>query len=199
MKQNIIFDFGNVLGCFSTDCLTAPYVDTEEERIQIRDVVFDRLYWDPLDRGAITDEEVVAGICSRLPGRLHREACAVYENWVNTMTPVPGMHDLILELKQQGYKLYVLSNISLGFAKSYHTIPWIRHLFELFDGLCLSATVGMAKPDGEIFQYVLDTFGLKAEDSLFIDDCQPNIDGAKSIGIEGYLFDGDVEKLKDFL
>ena len=199
MKQNIIFDFGNVLGCFSTDCLTAPYVDTEEERIQIRDVVFDRLYWDQLDRGMITDEEVIDGVCSRIPETLHRKAATVYQNWINSMTPVPLMTSLVHELKAKGHKLYLLSNISIGFAEMYHTVPWIRSLFEQFDGLVFSGTVHMAKPDIEIFEYLLNQFQLKAEDCVFIDDNYDNVSGAKQVGIEGYFFDQDVKKLRDFL
>ncbi len=199
MKKNIIFDFGNVLGQCYSDELTKPYVDTDEERIAIRDVVFDRLYWDKLDRGDITDEEVIAGVCSRLPAKWHDKAINVYQNWVNTMTPVPLMTSLVKELKTKGHKLYLLSNISIGFAETYHTVPWIRNLFDLFDGLVLSGTIHMAKPDVEIFQYVLDKFSLKAEDCVFIDDNRHNIEGSEQAGISAYFFDQDVAKLRAFL
>lgn len=199
MKKNIIFDFGNVLGRCYADWLTAPYVDTDEERIQVRDVVFDRLYWDRLDRGTITDEEVITGICSRLPEKLHRKATTVYQNWINSMTPVPLMTSLVHELKEKGHKLYLLSNISIGFSETYHTIPWIRTLFEQFDGLVLSGTIHMAKPDLEIYQYILNKFSLKAEDCVFIDDNHDNVAGAEKAGIEAYFFDQDVEKLREFL
>ncbi len=199
MKKNIIFDFGNVLGRGYSDELTKPYVDTDEERIQIRDVVFDRLYWDKLDRGAITDEEVIAGVCSRLPKEWHEKAINVYQNWVNTMTPVPLMTSLVKELKAKGHKLYLLSNISIGFAETYHTVPWIQNLFHLFDGLVLSGTVNMAKPDLESYQYVLNKFSLKAEDCLFIDDNHDNVEGAEKAGIQAYFFDQDVAKLRIFL
>ncbi|MBO5408587.1 MAG: HAD family phosphatase [Clostridia bacterium] len=199
MIKNLIFDFGNVLGQCYADCLTGAYVEDVNEKNLIRDTVFDRLYWDRLDRGAITDEEVIAGFCSRLPEELHEDARIVYENWVNTMTPVPGMSRLIRELKRKGYKLYLLSNISVGFAETYHTVPWIRSLFEHFDGLVLSGTIKMAKPDREIFEYVLDQFHLKAEECLFIDDVHKNLDGARLVGINGYHFDGDVSKLRNYI
>ena len=146
MTRNIIFDFGNVLGRFDIDLLTAPYVDSEEEIAPIRDVVFDRIYWDNLDRGAITDEYVKEDICKRLPAHLHCQAITVYENWVNTMSPIPKMTALVQDLKAKGHKLYLLSNISIGFANTYHSVPWIQKLFSYFDGLVLSATTGMAKP-----------------------------------------------------
>ena len=199
MKKNIIFDFGNVLGRFDIDLLTAPYVDSEEEIAPIRDVVFDRIYWDNLDRGAITDEYVIADICKRLPKHLHRQAITVYENWVNTMTPIPKMTAVVQDLKARGHQIYLLSNISLGFVNTYHTVPWIAKLFSHFDGLVLSATTKMAKPDCEIFQYVLDKYSLDANDCLFIDDVKNNVDAAQKVGIQTYLFDQDVEKLRNFL
>ena len=57
----------------------------------------------------------------------------------------------------------------------------------------------MAKPDIEIFEYLLNQFQLKAEDCVFIDDNYDNVSGAKQVGIEGYFFDQDVKKLRDFL
>ena len=197
--KNIIFDFGNVLGRFDIDLLTAPYVDSNEEIAPIRDVVFDRIYWDNLDRGAITDEYVKEDICKRLPESLHRKAVTVYENWVNTMSPMPYMTDLVRELKEQGHKLYLLSNISLGFANTYHTVPWMRELFSHFDGLVLSATTKMAKPDREIFEYVLEKYDLEAQDCLFVDDNRDNVAGAEKAGITPYFFDGDVAKLRQYL
>lgn len=197
--KNIIFDFGNVLGRCYVDWLTGTYVDNVEDKNLIRDVVFDRLYWDRLDRGTITDEEVIAGICSRLPENLHRDACTVYENWINSMPPVPGMTHVVYDLKKKGHKLYLLSNISIGFAESYHNVPWIRSLFSEFDGLVFSGPIGIAKPDQKIYEYVLHKFNLTAEDCIFIDDNKENVEGAEKVGIHGYFFDGDIEKLRKHL
>ena len=199
MAKNIIFDFGNVLGQCYSDALTGAYVADVEEKNIIRDVVFDRLYWDRLDRGTITDDEVIAGVCSRLPEQLHCDAITVYENWINTMTPVPGMFHVVSELKEKGHKIYLLSNISKGFAETYPLIPWIRTLFSLFDGLVFSGVIGMAKPDQEIFQYVLDTFHLDPKECVFIDDRMDNVNAAKKTGIEAYFFNQDVNKLREFL
>mgnify|MGYP002515127954 CR=1 FL=1 len=40
---------------------------------------------------------------------------------------------------------------------------------------------------------------MKAEETLFIDDSEKNIAGAEAMGIKGYLFDGDVPKLRKAL
>ncbi|MBQ8526139.1 MAG: HAD family phosphatase [Clostridia bacterium] len=199
MIKNYIFDFGNVLARFYADELTAPCVSDTAAQRAISEVVFDRIYWDKLDNGSITDDEVRAGICSRLPAELHKKACAVYDRWVENLTPVAGMQQLIADISKTDKKLYLLSNISIGFADTYAQVPWINELLSHFDGLVLSGTIGMVKPDGEIFEHLLSKFSLKAGESLFIDDSPKNIAGAEAAGLQGYLFDGDADRLRKFL
>ncbi|MBE7023849.1 MAG: HAD family phosphatase [Ruminococcaceae bacterium] len=197
--KNYIFDFGNVLAEFYPDRLTAPFVSDEETRDYISNVVFDRAYWDKLDMGTITDDEVKNDIRRRVPENLGDIACKVYDNWINTLTPVENMQQLIFDIRKTDKKLFLLSNISIGFADSYGDVGWIKELFDCFEGMVFSGVIGKVKPDGDIFEYLLDRFGLKAEECLFIDDNEKNILGAKAVGIEGYLFDGDAKKLRDFL
>lgn len=199
MIQTVIFDFGNVLGWTYADRTTATFVDDEEARKLIRPVVFDPLYWDRLNRGTMTDDELLQEICNRLPKQLHREACTVYENWINSITPVRGMARFISDLKENGYQLYLLSNATMSFANGYTAIPWMRSILNQFDGLVFSAAVGMAKPDREIYEYVLKKYNLSAESCLFVDDYQDNIDAAEKLGIKGHLFDGDVTRLRQQL
>jgi len=199
MIKNYIFDFGNVLCEFSPDKLSSLYIDDAEARKRISNVVFDRLYWDKLDRGTITDEEVKKGIISRLEGKEAETGCKIYDNWVNNLTPIKGMEALIGRLSDMGKKLYLLSNISIGFAETYRDVPWISELLEKFDGLVLSGIIGKTKPGKEIFEYLVNEYALNKEESIFIDDSPVNIKGAEDFGIKGYLFDGDCLKLEDFL
>ncbi len=199
MIKNYIFDFGNVLARFDPYDLTAAHVKNENARQIISEIVFDRLYWDKLDNGSITDEEVKVGFCSRIPQELHEDACRVYDKWVVSMPPVGGMKDVVAELKARGHRLYLLSNISIGFANTYTDCPYIRDLFDLFDGLVFSGPIGLAKPNREIYEHLLNRFQLTAEECLFIDDNAGNIAAAKAVGIHGYLFDGDVDVLRKSL
>lgn len=199
MYKNIIFDFGQVLVHFDPDYMTSVYVHDKDDRRAVCDVVFDRQYWDKLDDGSISDEDVINGFCSKLPKRLQDSAVKVYENWINNIPFIEGMKELILELKNLGAKLYLLSNISVGFAENYQTVPEIAEVFSLFDGLVFSGPIGITKPSKEVFGYLLNKYSLKAEECIFIDDTKRNIVGAERVGIKGYLFDGDAVKLKNEL
>ena len=199
MIKNYIFDFGNVLCEFSPEKLTAKYVESAEGIQKVSEVVFDRLYWDKLDKGTIEDEEVKAEIRKRLPASLAENACKAYDNWVVNLPAIDGMEDVVKWVHSRGGKLYLLSSISRGFAENYNKVPWIKDLFSLFDGIVLSGTIGMVKPHREIFEYLLNTYSLKAAECIFIDDSQKNIEGAEKVDIKGYLFDGNAKKLKDYL
>ncbi len=199
MIRNVIFDFGNVLGRYCPEEMTAALVSDPEAAAIICPVVFDRLYWDKLDDGSITDDEVKAGIRSRLDPQYHEIACRIYDRWHTLMPPVPAMQALVADIKAAGGRLYLLSNISIGFARQYGEVDWIRELFSLFDGLVFSGPIGLAKPDRAIFEYVLNRYGLRAEECVFIDDSPKNVAACEAVGIHGILFDGDAQKVRDTL
>jgi putative hydrolase of the HAD superfamily len=199
MIKNYIFDFGNVIAEFIPQKLTAPYIKDQQLLKTVCDVVFDLKYWDKLDSNSITEFEVKNDFALRLPEDLCEIACQVFDGWIENLTPIKGMCELISDLKKQNKKLYLLSNISVRFANDYVNTEWIKNVFSLFDGLVFSATTEFVKPDKDMFEYVLNKFNLKPEECLFIDDASRNIAGAKQAGIEGYLFDGDSEKLREFL
>lgn len=199
MLKNIIFDFGQVLVRFDPYYMTKAYIEDENDCLLSMDVIFDRLYWDRLDMGTITDDEVKEGICSRLPKRLHEKAIAVYDNWMFHLPFIDGMKELVYSLKKSGKKLFLLSNISIGFSEKYELVPEVNEVLSLFDGLVLSGPIGLIKPYKDIFNHLLTKYSLDANECIFIDDNEKNIEGSNNVGIEGYLFDGDAKKLKRYL
>ena len=186
MIRNYIFDFGNVLGRYMPEEMTAAIVSDPADAAVICPVVFDRLYWDKLDYGDITDDEVKAGVCSRLPQKYHESACRIYDRWHTLMPPVPKMRELVADIKAKGGRIYL-------------EVEWIRDLFSLFDGLVFSGTIGMAKPNRDIFEYILNRYDLRAEESVFIDDAPINIAACEAVGIRGILFDGSADKVRETL
>ena len=199
MLKNFIFDLGHVLTPFEAYDLTRVYVKDESKVALVAETVFDRLYWDRLDAGTIEDGEVTQGFLARLPEELHEAALDAYNNWIINLHPTPGMPGLVRELKAKGGKVFLLSNTSVNLYENYHRNPWMKELFEIFDGLIVSGVIKKTKPNREIYEYVLDTYGLDASETIFIDDNQKNIEGCRAVGIEGYLFDGDTQGLRKYL
>ena len=199
MIKNIIFDFGNVLINFDEEYMTSRFVEDSEEIKIIKDVVFDRLYFDRLDRGNISDEEIKEDFKRRLPENLYNKACLVFDRWEENIPDKDGMRQIVKKLHKSGYKLFILSNISSRFADNYNKIPNVSSLFEMFDGFVFSAKTGFVKPQKEIFDFLTDKYSLEKSECLFIDDSKKNTDGAKAAGIAAYLFDGDALKLENYL
>ena len=176
--------------------MVEQYVTDESDAKLLEEVVFDRLYWDRLDAGTITDEETLSECRKRLPERLWETAESVYYHWIYHIPELEGMSDLTVYVKERyGVKLLLLSNISHYFADHRDEIPVLNN----FDGCVFSARVGLVKPSREIFDYLCKTHQILPEKTVFIDDNAANIRGANDFGIRGYLFDGNVEKLKKYL
>ena len=102
------------------------------------------------------------------------------------------MADLARELKALGYPLYLLSNAGTNQKDYWPLIPGS----ECFDGRLISADVRLLKPEPEIYRLLYETFSLKPEECFFIDDAPGNIEGAFETGMPGFVFRGDVGKLR---
>ncbi len=102
-----------------------------------------------------------------------------------TQEEVVATKRLIQSLKQAGYKLYVLSNMSKEF------IDFLRQkeVYALFDGEVVSCEELCVKPEKEIYHRLERRYELNPADTLFVDDRNANIVAARECGWEGYLFD----------
>ena len=196
MIKNIIFDFGQVLVHFEPEYMVRQYVTDDGDVKLLSEVIFDRLYWDRLDLGTITDEETVKLCRERLPQRLWEVAEKIHMNWIYNIPEIDGMKELIKYVKERhGVGVFVLSNISHYFADNSHTVD----ILKLSDGCVFSARLGITKPDHRIFDHICKKYNLTPSETLFVDDSEKNINASIEFGLQGYLFDGDAEKLKVYL
>ena len=196
MIKNVIFDMGQVLIHWRPDMFTAQFeLDKEEEALLMKEV-FKNIEWPQLDRGTITEEDATASVCTRLPEKLHPMAeRIIFDWWQRPLVPMEGMEALIQEIKENGYKIYLLSNASIRLREYFHRIPGSQY----FDGLLVSAEEKLLKPQHEIYETLFDRFGLVPEECFFIDDSPYNIEGAYQCGMPGAVFHGDVEELRQNL
>ncbi len=196
MIKNVVFDFGKVLVHFEPSYMVGKYVTDAEDARLLETVVFDRLYWDRLDAGTVTDEAVVEACRTRLPERLWSVAERIYYDWIYNIPEIAGMRELICRIRDTyGVRLFLLSNISTYFADHADEIP----VLDLFEKCIFSSVCGKIKPSREIFEYLCAECGILPEETLFVDDNAANIAGARDVGITGYLFDGDAEKLRLYM
>ena len=96
------------------------------------------------------------------------------------MQPDPPMFALVEDLRAADIRVGLLSN-SWG-----NTYPRER-IDALFDPVVISGEVGMRKPLAPIYELALERLGIPAGRVLFIDDAEPNILGARCVGLQAFL------------
>ena len=194
MKLNIVFDMGQVLMDFAPPKFIARLGYTGDDAQALLQEVFKGWEWVAFDRGAITGEDVVNSACSRLPRRLHEAARELVFHWWDEMIPMPGAKELVTELHEKGYPLYVLSNASQDFHKYFDSIPGSEFLPR--ERRFVSSDHRLLKPEHEIYERFFQTYGLTPESCVFIDDHAPNVEAARRLGMKALVHRGDMGRLR---
>ena len=187
----LLLDFGRVLVDYDFDrffaVLRADYRVSEAAFAEFMQVVLAEETYSSLDRELIPFARQVDMLKQQHP------ACAeLFEAFDKRFQEVvtgevPGMQQLLDELRAGGYRLYGLSNWS---SKVYETMRNYSEIFSLLHGRVLSCEEHLLKPEPEIYRRALDRWGLNAEECVFVDDKQANIDGCQAVGIKGIRFAG---------
>lgn len=99
--------------------------------------------------------------------------------WASFVRPFENSIELMKQLKQEGYKIYILSNIP---EDSYRYFIEHDNIFANVDGGIYSYQDHLIKPDPAIFQLLLKRYDLQANECLFIDDKEENTKAAKELG-----------------
>jgi glucose-1-phosphatase len=174
--KNIIFDLGNVLLEWSPQ----RFLKELDLPLHYMDVFYS-LLWATHDGGLLSRAEVI----EKLPSHYDK---AVFASCVNRiapfLSPIPDMIETVHEVKNNGYRVYILSNMPKELHEELRTL---HDFFEVFDGAVYSYQVKAIKPQPQIYQALMRTYQIKGPESVFIDDLEMNIRAAKELGIEGIV------------
>ena len=197
MVRNVIFDMGGVLIRFDREVFLERHAAncTPEEKTLLLREVYLSAEWIMQDRGTHTPAETVKIVRENLPEELHEAAEGLVCRWHEDILPVDGMRELVGELKEKGYGIFLLSNAALDLPDYWGRVPGN----EYFDGLCVSAFEGFIKPQPEIYGRALEKFGIPARECVFIDDVTANIEGAINAGMQGIVCHDDRKELREKL
>lgn len=164
-----------------------------EDRDAVLANTFRSKEWALMDKGDLSVEEALNKMNSRLPERLHAEVRKMVIERETEMPPINEMYPVVKALKENGYKIYLLSNCPDWFDDFKKSVP----AFAFFDGFIISARYNEIKPSEKIYRILFDEFSMIPEECFFIDDSQTNVDMAEYVGMEAHCFgDRDIERLK---
>jgi haloacid dehalogenase superfamily, subfamily IA, variant 3 with third motif having DD or ED len=191
MLKSIVFDMGNVLRDFDPMYALNALVEKQEDRTLLLNTIFKSDEWLQRDAGRLSRAQALRIWQSRLPQRLHEAADVVFEKWCEYMPNFDDMTALVKQLHENGYPIYLLSNASDAFETFKHTMD----AFPFMDGAIVSYAYGVLKPDERIYRILFETYGLNPEECYFVDDSKANVEAAEELGMRGYCYKEDTEKL----
>lgn len=191
--KNIIFDFGGVLMDWNPRYFFKDYFNDDEKMEYFLENIAQDEWNIEQDRGRSLAEGTEIQV-KKFP-EWEKEIRAFYDNWtVMLKSDIPQNVEVLRKLRKTDYHLFGLTNWSE------ETFPYALEnydFFQLFDGkIVVSGTEKLIKPDPKIWHVLLERYQIKAEESVFIDDNQKNIEMAESLGFNTIhvLPDTDLEK-----
>jgi 2-haloacid dehalogenase len=189
--QHIVFDIGKVLIHYDPNLAFARIIPDQEERARFFAEICTHDWNVEQDRGR-TWEEAEALLIAEHPQRAE-QIRAFRKNW-HEMVPhhyeesVAIMEKLIAE----GRDVTLLTNFASDtFREAQQRFPFLKAT----RGVTVSGDIGLIKPDVAIYETHARDFGLDPASTIFIDDSQANVEGAKAAGWKAVHFTG-ADKLR---
>ncbi len=177
----VIFDFGEVLS-YPPPASTIAAI---AELLHVTPEKFREFYYaerHPYDSGKISGEQYWQAVARDAGRQLTTQQvewlCRTdVEMWSNLN---PQMLKWTAELRRKGTQIAMLSNMHAEMSKRVREeFTWARD----FDCVVLSAELGCAKPEPQIYQHTLDCLKATASEALFIDDKARNTQAAEQLGM----------------
>lgn len=182
MIKNIIFDFGDVFINLDKGVIFREMekfggsIDLSPELLELNGIY---------EVGGMTSEAFVTQLQKQYP----KANTAEIENiWNSMLLDFPEERlEFIEKLARDGdYRLFLLSNtneLHITHVEQKMGADRYARFKKPFEKFYLSHEINLRKPNAEIYQFVLDENGLKAEETFFIDDTKENTDAAEKLGI----------------
>jgi putative hydrolase of the HAD superfamily len=149
-----------------------------------------------LERGEISEDEFIErledGLESILDHRPHLHHFR--QKFWGALRPNDEMIALMHELKASGLKMAMLTNNVREWEPLWRSMLPVD---EIFEEIVDSAFVGCRKPEARIYELTLERVGLPAEGCLFIDDLQPNVEGAEAAGMSAVRFRDNAQAIAE--
>jgi 2-haloacid dehalogenase len=180
----IIFDLGNVLIGWDVYRLYDRLLpDREAVDRFLEQTRF--MEWNAKQDAGRSFREGVADLSSQFPH--YAELIQAYDiHWKESLTPpYEETVQILRDLKQAGWSLYLLSNFSV---EKFNIVKNQFDFFDLFDDMIISGEHKTVKPEPAIFEIILSRIGKSAEECIFIDDSLPNIETARAMGFHAIHF-----------
>lgn len=191
---NIIFDLGGVILNLDVQRTIRAFSELSGKNFaQLYTQNQQKAFFDDFETGKISAEEFRQALREELQVPL--SDAEIDRCWNACLLDLPKTRlELLARLKPRK-RTFLLSNTNAIHKKAFDQIIENQHgissLHHVFEQDYYSHLLGMRKPHPEVFLYILEKHGLRAEETLFIDDTLQHVEGAKKAGLHAlHLSDG---------
>ena len=185
--KNIVFDWGGVI-----TNLDFTIIGDAFKKLGLPDVVDyfskseDRFLLD-FEIGKISPEAFHNKVRSLTSGDVSDDE--IDAAWNSLLRETPKERIETIQQLATKYRVFLLSNTNTIHANFYNKLLQEEHgvtHHSLFEKVYYSHEMRLRKPGAEIFTEMLADAKIQAEETLFIDDMEPNIDSSASVGIQSF-------------
>ncbi len=184
MIKNIIFDIGQVLAHFRWREYIEELGFSKEINERLANATVLSVNWNEVDRGVKTPTEFIE-LCISVDPEIEQQIRKFFEDTSNIVVEFDYSKDWLLELKKQGYHIYILSNYGeINYTHVKDKFTFLQYV----DGAVISYQEKCIKPEKRIYEILLNRYQLNADECVFIDDLKANVLGAQEFGIHTIQF-----------
>jgi glucose-1-phosphatase len=189
--KNLIFDLGGVILDLSVDHTLQAFSNVSGlEKNVVRDRFIASKGFEEYEKGLLTDAQFRDFVREVYDVKVSDQV--IDQCWNAMLLGIPSAKLELLNRLKNTHQVFLLSNtnnIHLSYIQSI-IMPQLgenENLDNYFHRAYYSHLMKKRKPDADIFEQVLNENGLKADESLFLDDNEANIAGANALGIKTLL------------
>jgi 2-haloacid dehalogenase len=181
----VVFDLGGVLLDWNPRYLYRELFDDEGEMNRFLSEVCTMEWHHAHDLGVPPEQTTPPLIAA------HPEYAEQIRAWTRRSEemlagPIDESVEILRALKDAGIPVYALTNMETWtYPARRERYPFLRW----FDGTVVSGYEGVAKPDPQVFELLLNRFHLTPQTTLFVDDSPKNVAAASAVGMPAIEFE----------
>jgi putative hydrolase of the HAD superfamily len=185
----VLFDLGGVVCDFShSRRLLALSQLSGIAPEQVHERLFSSGFDLDCDRGRYTLDEQCAEIGHLLGGVYRLDELT--RAWARAFVPSPEVLDVVGQVRARAMTATLTNNGPLVERMLRDCFP---DVVRQFDRLCFSYQAQATKPDARAYLATLEELGIPPARSLFVDDAEQNVIGAREVGIDAVQFESVAE------
>lgn len=185
MINTIIFDIGNVLVEFCWRDMLHGFGLEGDAFETVANATVRHPAWEEFDKGVMTTKEVIDIFAASAP-EYRKYIEQIFEDPTKMINQYTYTKPWINELKERGYRVYILSNWSKPTYEA--CLNNELDFLPLMDGIVFSFQEHLIKPDKRIFETICSRYNITPSEAVFLDDNEPNVISSREFGINTIHF-----------